>query len=171
MSKVYGLVTEFTPVRRDVSRVVCGYNMQAEPDGVHATWNEVYFYKKQHPNLSLQEIKEAITADINAETHDRIVTALVWNDKPVWLSNENQANWNAAYAQAKETEGGNLPVRFKIGETDEGEPVYQTFDALAVFEDFHNACLAHIQQCLTDGWDLKDSIAWSLYDDGSSQPE
>ena len=138
--------------------------MQAEPDGQHATWHEVCFYHRLDGRPDQQRIRAAITADINRRVTDRIVGTLVWNQKPVWLSTENQQDWKAAYDRAVQTDGANLPQKFKLGEDADGQPVYHTFTSLNAFGDFWDACLAHIQHCLTDGWAMKDGMDWSQYD-------
>ena len=63
MNKIYGLISDFAPVKEDASRFIISYGMVPEADGEHATWKEVDFYKKQgKPNLA--KIKEAVKADI-----------------------------------------------------------------------------------------------------------
>ena len=47
MNKIYGLISDFTPVKEDASRVIIGYGMTPDADGVHATWKEIDFYKKK----------------------------------------------------------------------------------------------------------------------------
>jgi hypothetical protein len=163
MSKTYGLKTEFSPIRKDRSRLVVSYERVPEQDGIHATWYEIYFYKKQHPTVTFEEIKEAILSDINAQTDAKILTGFVWNDKPVWLSRENQFNFKAAYDLAVQTKGKSLPVKFKLGELEDEAPVYHTFEDLSEIADFYTKAMVYINQCLNEGWNRKDSIDWSQY--------
>jgi hypothetical protein len=65
----------------------------------------------------------------NKQTDYKIVSGFKWKEKPVWLSSENQFNFKAAYDLAKQTDGANLPVMFKIGE-ENGDPVYYTFETI-----------------------------------------
>lgn len=166
MNKVYGNKSEFAPIRYDRSRLIVSYNLQPLEDEVHATWNEIYFYKKPHPYVINEEIKEAILADINAQTDENILKGFVWENKKVWLSGENQFNFKAAYDLAIQTEGGNLPIKFKLGEEEDGTPVYHTFDTLIELQDFYTKAIGYINQCLNKGWELKDSIDWSKYERG-----
>lgn len=163
MSKVFGLTERYTPVSDETSRVVFAYGIEPVDDK-NSTWFEVFFYKKQHPNLTLQDVKDAIYADANAETDRRILEDFVWEGKNVWLSSENQFNFKAAYDLAVQTQGASLPVKFKLGETAEGEPVYHTFEDMEEFTDFYTKAIAFINQCLNEGWERKDSIDWSDYD-------
>jgi len=161
--KIYGLLTDFAPVRQDASRTVISFDLQ-RVDGEHATWHELYFYHKRDGKPTLTQIRAAITADINDRVRQRITSTLSWNQKPVWLSTENQQDWKAAYDRALQTDGANLPLKYKIGEQEDGTPVYHTFTSVNAFGDFWAACLQHIHQCLADGWQMKDEIDWSVYE-------
>lgn len=163
MNKVYGNLTGFTSIRSDRSRLIISYGIRPLEDNIHATWYEIYFYKKIHTAVTLDEIKDAILADINTQTDEKILTGFVWNDKPVWLSSENQFNFKAAYDLAIQTQGQSLPVKFKLGENENGEPVYHTFEDMNEFTDFYTKAIAFINQCLNEGWERKDSIDWSVY--------
>ena len=160
--KVYGLISEFTYKRHDRNRNIYCYGME-QVDDTHATWHEVVFYKKMVPFPSLEQIREAIIADIKAQTDERILKGFVWNEINVWLSSENQFNFKAAYDLAVQTNGQSLPVKFKLGES-MGEPVYHTFETMEDFTDFYTKAIGFINQCLNDGWEVKDSIDWSEYD-------
>ena len=164
MSKTYGLKTEFAFVRQDASRIIVSYNRKDEADGQHCTWDQVCFYKKQTASPTKEQIKDAIIKDINDSVVRQIHEGFEWNDKPVWLSSENQFNFKAAYDLAVQTKGKSLPVKFKLGETAEGEPVYHTFEEMSEFTDFYTKAIAFINTCLNDGWELKDSIDWSEYE-------
>lgn len=164
MNKYYGQRQGYAALREDRSRIIASYGMVPEPDGLHATWHEVHFYKQQHPHLTLEDIKAAIIADINSDTDERILNGFVWEGESVWLSSENQFNFKAAYDLAAQTGGEVLPVTFKIGEDADGKPSYHTFNDMADFTDFYTSALGFIQQCLSEGWALKDAIKWSDYD-------
>lgn len=163
MNKVYGILKQFAHIRSDRNRLIVSYERQPLEDGVHALWYEIYFYKKPHPVVTFEEVKEAILSDINAQTDEKILSGFVWNDKPVWLSSENQFNFKAAYDLAVQTEGQSLPVKFKLGENEEGEPVYHTFEDMTEFTDFYTKAIAYINQCLNEGWARKDVIDWNDY--------
>lgn len=133
-------------------------------------WYEIYIYKKKKSSLSLQDVKDAITTDINARTDEKIVSGFVWTPEgseiaiPVWLSTENQFNFKAAYDLAVQTGGATLPVTFKLGEREDGTPVYHTFETMAGAQDFYVKAVAHINQTLAAGWQEKDSIDWAPYE-------
>ena len=161
MKKVYGKKSDFAPIREDGSRVVISYGYQKEADGKHATWYEVYFYKKQVSQVTFAAIKQAITADINARVKENIISGFVWNDKPVWLSEENQINFFQ----------GVVPVTFKIGEQEDGTPVTHTFETEEELKSFCTACASWRQQCLAAGYQEKDGIDWSVYGEESNQEQ
>lgn len=168
MSKAFGLTERYNPLVSTKTQTIVSYDRQTVDDK-NSTWQEIVFYHKRDGKPSLASIRKAIEADINRRTTERIVGTLSWNQKPVWLSAENQQDWKAAFDRALQTDGANLPLRFKIGEDQDGQPVYHTFTSLNAFTDFWDTCQRHIYQCLSDGWQMKENIDWSLYataDDG-----
>lgn len=169
MNRVYGLLTDFAPVRQDESRHIVSYGL-TKVDKNHYEWFEVYLYKKQVPNLGFDAVKKAVLGDINARTDEKIVSGFVWTPEGaeaginVWLSEENQHNFSEAQRVAVMTEGASLPVKFKMGEDADGNPVYHTFTSVAELNGFYLAAVAYVQQCLDDGWAEKDAIDWSIYE-------
>ena len=152
MNKYSGNVADFKPVAEDNSRVVISYGLQVKENDL-AEWNSVIFYKAQgKPNLG--QAKAAIIADIDERVKNKIIGGFVYNEKPVWLSIENQLNFSLAVA----------PVTMKIGEQEYGTPVYETFETKAALKAFNDACLAWKNQCLADGWTEKDGMDWTPYE-------
>ena len=150
-NKYCGAVADYQPVSEDQSRVVIMYGL-TESDGELAEWYQLVFYKKQG-KPSFEQVKKAIIADINERVKAKIIGGFVWNNKPVWLSEENQMN----FAQAV------VPATFKIGEEADGTPVYQEFATKTELKNFVEACVAWKQQCLTAGWTEKDAMDWTPY--------
>ena len=151
-NKYCGTAADYQPVSEDQSRVVIMYGMtEAGDDKVE--WYQLVFYKKQG-RPSFEQAKAAIIADINERIKAKIVGGFVWQDKPVWLSEENQMN----FAQAV------VPATFKIGEQADGTPIYQEFTTKTELKNFVEACVQWKQQCLTDGWSEKDGIDWTPYE-------
>lgn len=163
MSRVFGLTERYQKVSNEESRIVFAYGIEPVDEN-NSTWGEVFFYKKQHPTITIDEVKKAIISDINSQTDENILSGFVWNGKKVWLSQENQFNFKAAYDLAVQTNGMSLPVKFKLGETEEGEPVYHTFEKLDDITDFYISAINYINQCLNEGWEMKDGIEWSEYE-------
>lgn len=163
MNKVFGKLTLYSPVRKYGKRTIISYGFEDVGDGVNATWYEIYFSQKVKTYPTIDEIKESILTDINSQTDEKILKGFVWNNKPVWLSSENQFNFKAAYDLAIQTQGQNLPLKFKLGENEDNEPVYHTFSTVEELNEFYLSAIAFIQQCLNEGWKLKDSIDFSVY--------
>lgn len=123
-------------------------------------WN----WRKDYDHIpTVAEVRSDIEALVNDQTDEIILTGLKWNGKPVYLSSENQFNFKAAHDLAKETEGAILPIKFKLGEDENGEPVYHTFTKVEVLADFVTHIFTHIQTTIKAGWTEKDSIDYSLY--------
>lgn len=150
-NKYCGTVADYQPVSEDQSRVVVMYGL-THTTGDMAEWYQLSFYKKQG-RPSFEQVKAAIIADINERVKAKIIGGFVWNNKPVWLSEENQMN----FAQAV------VPVTFKIGEDANGDPIYQEFATKTELKAFVEACVQWKQQCLSDGWAEKDVMDWTPY--------
>ena len=152
MNKVNGKKTSFAPIREDGSRIAICYGLK-KLSGKLYECIEVYLPKKQTAQLTFDVVKQAILADINDKVKTAIISGFVWNDKPVWFSEENQLNFSQAV----------VPVTLKIGEEEDGTPIYHQFDTAEDLKASSDACNAWKQQCLTAGYAEKDSIDWEPY--------
>lgn len=110
---------------------------------------------------TIEEIREVIYSYYNTQTDEKIRTGFVYGEKPVYLSIENQFNYKAAHDIAVQSNGANLPVRFKFG-TDE-EPDYHDFTTVEELKYFYTSAMQFIQQTLAAGWETKDSIDFNNY--------
>ena len=150
-NKYCGNVADFQPVSEDQSRVVVMYGLNPT-EGEMAEWRQIEFYKKQG-RPSFEQVKAAIIADINARITEQIIGGMTFEDKPVWLSIENQINFTTATA----------PCRLKIGEEEDGTPVYHDFETKAQLKAFNDACLAWKNEQLEAGRAEKDGMDWTSY--------
>jgi len=107
------------------------------------------------------EIKSIVTAWYNEQINREILSGFKYNGSVVWLSQENQFNYKAAFDLAVQTGGATLPVTFKFGDE---EPEYYKFESLKEISDFYTAAMQHIQNTLEDGWQKKDAFDLSLYE-------
>lgn len=190
MNKVYGIESDYAPVRQDGGRVAICYEKEAVGDGVHYTWYEVYLYKKQTPQLTFKVVHDAIEDDINAQTDKKILTGFEWTllrgwkignngekvdltgqTVKVWLSTENQSNFSEAHNIAKEPPVGFLPVTFKVSEDEAKRAVYEDFASYEELHGFYLQAAAFKNQCLNEGWVRKDSIDWASYEALFPEPE
>lgn len=133
-----------------------GYGEDAAGNG----YNYVEQFKGRKPGVD--ELKAEILALVDKNTDERIISGYSYNGKLVWLSSENQFNYKAAYDLAVQTGGKSLPVKVKVGTTE--EPEYITFDNVEDFGNFYLGAIKFIQQCLQEGWTEKDNIDWSAYE-------
>jgi len=109
-------------------------------------------------NSMEKEEYSLVISRINARTDRRILDGFEWHGIKVWLSSENQFNFKAAYDIAVQTGGATLPVRFKLGEDNNGSPVYHVFGDMDEFTDFYTKALSYIVNVLNEGWEEKDSV-------------
>ena len=121
------------------------------------TWKCEYFDKK----MEIDDIKDFILKYYNDKIDEKILSGMVWKDMRVWLSSENQFNYKAAYDLAVQTNGKNLPVIFKFGDTN--TPIYYQFNTIEELSDFYLSSMMFIQTTLNEGWKIKDAINWDLY--------
>ena len=172
-NKYFGLISEYAPIVEDESRVVVSYGFQEEADGEHATWFSVVFYKKGKGKPTLEDIKKAVIADINANIAEKILNGFPWvvlhgdnagDTVNVWLSDENQRNFSEAQRVAAMTSGANLPLQVKVSEGADGVPVYDTLETLEEITNFYLAGVQFINTTLKAGWAEKDGIDWSPYE-------
>lgn len=110
---------------------------------------------------TIDDVKNLILGYYNDKIDEKILSGMVWKGMKVWLSTENQFNYKAAYDLAFQTNGANLPVMFKFGETN--EPEYYRFESMEDLSDFYMSSMKYIQDTLGEGWILKDSINWEDY--------
>lgn len=134
------------------------FGFETDADGNKYTWRKYYDHKP-----TVREIKQDISDLINAETDAKILTGFTWNGKPVYLSTENQQNFNAAYDFARDTNGATLPVKFKLGEDADANPIYHTFTKFEPLADFVTKATAFVIETLNNGWKKKD-IDYSIFE-------
>lgn len=165
MNKVSGLEKDFHYFLNEEgsTRYVIGYGKKAI-DGGMFEWYEIYLPKKQTNRLLFQIVKDAILADINARTDEKILSGFVWEGINVWLSAENQRNFSEAQRMANAL-SDILPLTFKLGENENEEPVYHTFETAEELNGFYVSAFAYINQCLNEGWAEKDGIDWEPYEE------
>jgi hypothetical protein len=173
MNKMNGKMGDFAYLKEDGSRMVVSYGLKELENGLWE-WYEVYLNKKQVNQVTLQVVKDSIIGDINARTDERILNGFPWTvlrgdhrgeTVNVWLSNENQRNFSEAQRVASMTNGHNLPLQVKVAETEEKEPIYDTFETVQEITTFYLNGVGFIDECLKDGWTEKDGIDWGPYEE------
>ena len=152
MSKMHGPKECFVPVRQDASQVIVSYEMTADGKK-NAFWHEVTFYMKTGVP-TLEQAKQAVIQDINDRVKTAIISGFTYEGNPVWLSEENQLNFSQAV----------VPATLKIGEQQDGTPIYKTFSDADGLKAFNEACALWRQQCLSEGYQKKDGMDWTPYE-------
>lgn len=174
MNKVSGKKSDFAYVREDSSRIVIGYGLKKVTGQNLYEWYEIYIYKTQISQLTLKVVKDSIWDDINARTDEAILCGMDWTiqhgtdegkEIKVWLSKENQENYKAKHdAAIQYPELVTFPMKYKVGEDEEGNAVYENFQNINELAQFYLAGLSYIEQCYNAGWTEKDSIDWTPYE-------
>lgn len=158
MEKIYG-----TTIRQDGLQKI-GRDKWQLFYGLYKDESGSYEYRHVfHHKPTQEEVKHVIHEQVNANVEELIRCGFKWNGISVYLSEENQRNFKAAYDLAYQMQGATLPVKFKLGETADEEAVYYSFADMETFTDFHTQAIAHINECLNNGWIEKDNIDWSKF--------
>ena len=161
-NKYCGTAADYQPVSEDQSRVVIMYGLKEIGDG-KAEWYQIEFYKKQVAKPTLQQVKDAIIADIDKQTDEKILNGYQFTpdgaEEPitVWLSKENQTNFSEAHRLQI------VPIKFKLNETEDKQAIYHKFENFEELDRFYKGGVQYINQCLNEGWQRKDSIDWTPY--------
>lgn len=163
MSKVHAPKSCFTPIREDATATIVSYEFQADGKK-NGFWQEVSIWKKKRMKPSLQEVKDAVIADIDAQTDLKILNGYQFTPDgqeeavTVWLSKESQTNFSEAHRLQV------VPVKFKLNEDADKNAIYHTFETFEELDRFYKGGVAWIQQCLNEGWARKDAIDWAPYE-------
>ena len=181
MNKVSGIMSDFSAMREDGSRIIIGYGL-TKAEGDLYEWYEVYLPKNQVSQLNFQMVKDAIIADIDDRTVARITSGYEWTvlhgtdegrTVKVWLSKENQSNFQTKYNRAKTSpDSVSYPVTYKISEDEETKAaIYEHFADFNELESFVLGGEDYVEQQYGAGWIEKDSIDWAPYEALFPQPE
>ena len=154
---------DFALVKQERSRTIVGYELRRLEGSALSEWHEVYFHRKVVDLPSIEQVKEAVNADIDAQTDAKILNGYEFTPDgasdpiTVWLSKENQTNFSEAHRLQI------VPVKFKLNETEDKQPIYHTFETFDELDRFYKGGVGYINQCLNVGWQRKDSIDWEPY--------
>ena len=159
-----GKKSDFALMRTEGTQIIIGYGLKKITGTNLYEWYEIYLAKKKINNLTLQMVKDAIIKDIDARTDAKILNGYPFTpdgaEEPiiVWLSKENQTNFSEAHRLQI------VPVKFKLNETEDKEPIYHTFETFEELDSFYKGGVQYINQCLNEGWTEKDGIDWEPYE-------
>ena len=137
MNKMSGNQSDFAFIREDASRIVIGYDCKKITGKSLYEWYEIYINKKEKSNISLQDVKDAILGDIDAQTDAKILNGYEFTPDgasesiTVWLSKESQTNFSEAHRLQI------VPVKFKLNETEDKQPIYHTLETFEELDRFY----------------------------------
>ena len=164
MAKICGNGADFALVKQERSRTIIGYELKPIQGSELSEWHEVYFPRKVVDLPSIEQVREAVLADIDRQTDVQILNGYEFTpdgaQEPivVWLSKESQTNFSEAHRLAS------VPVKFKLTETADQQPIYHEFTTFAELDRFYKGGVQYINQCLNAGWARKDAIDWEAYE-------
>lgn len=170
MGKVFGMTEHFALIDTTGNRTVVNYGKE-EVDEINSTWHEVSFSKAHSEKPSIEQIKTAIIEDINADIKAKIINGFEYTILHgqqegtlvrVWLSDTNQQNFVDLRSSADDID---YPVRYKVGQDDKGDPVYEYFADKTEIIAFSKTITQFIHQCQEEGWNEKDSFDFTPYEE------
>lgn len=164
MAKICGNGADFALVKQERSRTIIGYESKPIQGSELSEWHEVYFPRKVVDLPNIEQVREAVLADIDRQTDVQILNGYEFTpdgaQEPivVWLSKENQTNFSEAHRLQI------VPVKFKLNETADQQPIYHEFTTFAELDRFYKGGVQYINQCLNAGWARKDALDWEAYE-------
>lgn len=109
---------------------------------------------------SVATIKSEYEEYVNSIVSSMIVN-FYYDGKKFNLTKENQMNYKSAYDLAVQTNGANLPYKVKCKSGIKQQ--YLIFNDVNEFTSFYVEVNKHVNKCLELGWNMKDSIDYSVY--------
>ena len=180
MSKVFGLTERYSLIDTSGNKTLVNYGIEPV-DEINSTWHEVAFSKNHGELPNINDVKEAIIADIDADTDAKILSGYQYQIKhgvdegkvvDVWLSRENQENFKAKHDAAKEYPAlVKFPMKYKISEDENKKALYEEFQNLEELAEFYLGGVAYIESCLNEGWETKDNFDWKPYEELLPNPD
>lgn len=132
------------------------WNVREEGEGVYSYMEEIIGHAP-----TVEEVRQLITGWIDEKTATTIREGLEYQGSLVWLSMENQVNYQRDYSRAVATAGASLPVTVKLGTDD--ALVLVTFTTLEQITAFYEAVAQHISNAQAEGWEEKAAVHWENY--------
>jgi hypothetical protein len=147
------------------------YGAKERQDGLYSIgrnkWEIIFGFWKDHEddengfNLRQRYTKEPTNAEIindifealNKMCDEKILSGHTFKGMPVWLSKENQDNYETAHNIARDTGGASLPETFKFG--GDYDFILYEFKTLEDIDDFYMGCYRFVKECLAECWRYK----------------
>lgn len=151
MEKIYGAKERqdgLYCIGRNKWEVFFGFWKNREDDEVGYNLRKKYACKPTN-----KEILNDIFIALNAMCDEKILNGHVYNGMSVWLSTENQKNYETARNIARDTNGASLPETFKFG--GDFDFVFYSFETVDEIDKFFLDVHKYIKECLAECWKYK----------------
>lgn len=148
--------------RKQIYVVRWGVTPKYDENGTEIENNVTYCEEIFNHKPILQEIQDVIIGWYNSEIDRKILNGFKYQGNEVWLTSENQRNYESALNQAIRTNGKSLPEIYKFGSN--AKPVYKQFNTIDELQEFVTQVYDYIKKTLNDGWRVKNSIDWTAYE-------
>lgn len=151
MKKIYGAKERqdgLYSIGRNKWEVIFGFWKDSEDD--ETGYNLRKKYRRKPTN---EEIVNDIFEAVNRLCDEKILSGHTFKGMPVWLSAENQKNYETARNIARDTNGASLPETFKFG--GDFDLYLYNFETVEDIDDFYMGCYRYIRECLAECWSYK----------------
>lgn len=148
--------------RKQVWVVRWGVTPKFDENGVEIENSVTYCEEIFNHKPLLQEIQDVVIDWYNTEIDKKILTGFTYEGNTVWLSDENQRNYESGLNQAIRTNGKSLPEIYKFGSN--SNPVYKQFNTIEELQNFVTQVYDYIKKTLNEGWMTKNAINWKDYE-------
>jgi len=153
------------------------YGAEARQDGLYRVGREKYevivgfgvddmggfnYREKFKHRPAVSELKAAYHEAVNEGVQEKILKGFEYDGSLVWLDANNQRDY---LAFAVQVQGGTTvyPIVVKLGT--EESPRYVEFGTAEEYMSFFDAVMGHIREALHEGWEEKESVEWSEFED------
>jgi len=161
MEKIYGATAAqdgLYKIGRSKYELIYGYGKDSDEQEFGWNYRQRFTYQP-----SLDEIKKIIFDQIDAETDEKILNGFVYDGISVVLSAETQFNFLGTLMNIQ---GGGVefPKTFKLGETEDGTPLFHDFVDAAEFVTFCGLATKHKEACYSEGWAQKAAFSADAFE-------
>lgn len=153
MKKIYGAKERqdgLYCIGRNKWELIFGFGKDSETDETGYNYRERFDHKP-----TFEEVKATIYKQVDADTDYAIEHGMMWNGFPVHLTAETQQNIVGMMAALPLLGESLFPKTFKLGEYEDGSPVFYDFTSVEDFGAFAKAALDYKDTTYAEGWNEK----------------
>ena len=158
MSRYYMQSGNYAEVVAHGSSIDVCFDPQPANEEGFITCGYVTFYRKQHPTVTIEDVKSAILAALREQTDETILRGFSWEGKTVILNDESKFNFLSVLTMSQ-MNPDIFPQTFKLNDED-----YHTFQNAEEYLTFIAAVQQHLSDTYAAGWAAEQALDWDAYE-------